>query len=128
VHPKSATQTSKFKSGKATRRRWKNRAVKWLITSVRPVETPAHRAVRWRGGAAIPVRNYHQSSGPFLSRRRPTTPGRRSIAPCPSPRNTTRTPTRIHSGGGKPPFPGEARMATVYRKGKTKGDDVRIHI
>jgi hypothetical protein len=52
-------------------------------TRRRAVEPTAHGAVRLCGSVEIPVRNYHQQSGPLLSRRRSAATGRRSEAPCP---------------------------------------------
>ena len=52
-------------------------------TGRRAVEPTAHGAVRLCDGDEIPVRNYHQASGPLLPRRRSTATGRRNEAPCP---------------------------------------------
>ena len=52
-------------------------------TGSRAVEPTAHGAVRLCDGDEIPVRNYHQASGPLLPRRRSTATGRRNEAPCP---------------------------------------------
>ena len=52
-------------------------------TGRRAVEPTAHGAARLCDGDEIPVRNYHQPSGPLLPRRRSAGTGRRSEAPCP---------------------------------------------
>jgi hypothetical protein len=66
-------------------------------------EDEAIHTIRWIcGGVVISVRNHRQPSGSPLPRRRPTASGKRSEAPCPSPRNPTQAPTRINSGGRIP--------------------------
>jgi hypothetical protein len=58
--PPSTTQSPKSKSDGATRRRWKNKAMERFITSIHPVETPAHGAVRLLGGPLAPTSNSDQ--------------------------------------------------------------------